>query len=366
MSDSLKKRLARRIQDEGPITFADFMEAALYDPADGFYANPPIGVDRHFVTSPHVSSAFGDLLARQAVEVWELLGHPRPFTIVEVGAGDGTLARQVTHALRTVADVGASLQYVAVERSAGAREALERLDIEVRGSLPDVGPRTGFLIANELFDNLGFHRIRNRDGHLREVMVGTDGENLVEVEAEPSAEVLSALGRPLSVGEERPVSPHSRALVRQIAATISRGYALLFDYGFGPQEAAGPVHGYRDHQVLADVLEDPGSRDVTAAVDMEALRDEGERAGLTVWGPVSQREALLALGFRLWLSGLRTRQAEAEQAGDWREANRLFGERSKATLLIDPSQLGGLQMLAFGTAELPPPASVLGDREKSC
>jgi SAM-dependent MidA family methyltransferase len=342
------------------------MEAALYDPTDGFYASPPVGADKHFVTSPHVSPAFGDLVARQAVEVWELLGRPRPFTIVDVGAGDGTLAVQVMKTLRAVPDLRSSLQYVAVERSAGAREALERLNIEVQESLPDVGPRTGFLIANELFDNLGFHRIRNRDGHVREVMVGTDGENLMEVEAEPSAEALSALERPLPVGEERPVSPHSRALVRQIAATISRGYALLFDYGFGPQEAAGPVHGYREHQVLADVLEDPGSRDVTAAVDMEALRGEAERAGLTVWGPVSQREALLALGFRLWLSGLRIRQAEAEQAGDWREANRLFGERSKATLLIDPSQLGGLQMLALGTAELPPPASALGDREKSC
>jgi SAM-dependent MidA family methyltransferase len=366
VSDSLKRRLARRIQEEGPITFAAFMEAALYDPAGGFYTNPPIGVDRHFVTSPHVSPAFGDLVARQAVEVWEFLGRPRPLAIVEVGAGDGTLARRVLHTLRNVPDLGASLRYLAVERSAGSREALEQLDVEVHDSLAGVGPQTGFLIANELFDNLPFHRLRNRDGHVREVMVGMNGEKFVEIEGDPSRLALSALEGPIRVGEEKPVSPESLVLVRQIAATLRRGYALLVDFGFGSQEMAGPVHAYRDHQVLADVLEDPGSRDVTAAVDLEALSREARQAGLSVWGPVSQREALLALGFRLWLSGLRARQAEAEQAGDWREATRLFSERSKATLLIDPSQLGGLQVLALATAGLPPLVSVLGDREKSC
>jgi len=154
--------------------------------------------------------------------------------------------------------------------------------------------------------------------------------------------------------------------VREIAATIARGYSFLFDYGFGPEETPGPVHAYRNHRVLADVLEDPGGRDVTAAVDLDALTREAERAGLTAWGPISQREALLAVGFRLWLSGVRRRQAEAEEAGNWREVNRLYAERSKATLLIDPDQLGALQLLVFGTAGLPPPASVLGDREKSC
>ena len=366
MGERLKQQLVRRIRENGPITFADFMETALYDPTDGFYANPPIGPERHFVTSPHVSPAFGDLLTRQLVEAWELLDRPRPFTVVEVGAGDGTLARRVLQTLRTVPDLEASLRYVGVERSAGARGALEDLGVEVSASLSDVGPVTGCLIANELFDNLPFHRLRNRDGHTLEVVVKTDGEELVESEAEPTDESLSALGKPVRPGEERPVSPEALALVRQIAATISRGYAFLFDYGFASDDAPGPVHAYRDHHVFADVLEDPGGRDVTAAVDLDALVREAERAGLTAWGPVSQREALLALGFRLWLSGLRARQTEAEGAGSWREANRLYAERSKATLLIDPSQLGSLHLLVFGTAELPPPVSVLGDREKSC
>jgi SAM-dependent MidA family methyltransferase len=366
VGETLKQRLVRRIRETGPVTFAEFMESALYDPAEGFYENTPIGPDRHFVTSPHVSAAFGDLIARQLAEVWDLLDRPRPFTVIEVGAGDGTLARRVLHAVRSVPEIAGSLRYVAVERSAGAREDLDHLDVEVQSSLEDVGPITGCLIANELFDNLPFHRIRNREGHMLEVVVTADGDELVEAEADPSMDLLASLGKPVPPGRERPVSPAGLALVRQIAATISRGYAFLIDYGFGPDEDPGPVHAYRDHRVLADVLKDPGSRDVTAGVDLQALMHEAERAGLAVWGPVSQREALLALGFRLWLSGLRARQADAERSGDWREANRLFGERSKATLLIDPEQLGSLRLLVFGTSGLPPPASVLGDREKSC
>src|SRR6266571_5224741 len=89
---TLAARLRRRIREQGPITFADFMEAALYDPEEGFYTRPPVGEGGHFVTSPHVSRVFGELSGRQVEQMWEALGRPEPFSIVEAGAGDGTLA----------------------------------------------------------------------------------------------------------------------------------------------------------------------------------------------------------------------------------------------------------------------------------
>jgi SAM-dependent MidA family methyltransferase len=151
-----------------------------------------------------------------------------------------------------------------------------------------------------------------------------------------------------------------------VSATLQRGYVFLLDYGFGPGETPGPVHAYRDQDVLPEVLDDPGSRDVTAGVDWQAIGAEAGRGGLQVWGPVPQREALLALGYRMWAAGVRRRQAEAEERGDWRAATRLYGERSRASILIDPAKLGGLQLLVMGTDGLPPPASVLGDRETGC
>ena len=360
---ALLGRLRRRIREKGPITFAEFMEAALYDPADGFYARAPIGRDGHFVTSPHVSPAFGDLVARQLAESWDSLGKPSPFTVAELGAGDGTLARRILEAVAPLADLAAALRYVAVERTPGQSEALRDDALETAGALEELGPLTGCVIANELLDNVPFHRLRERDGRVVEVKVGEDDGSLVEVEADPSDEALGALGRPLAPGEERPVSPKAMEIVRDVAGALERGYAFLFDYGFVAGETPGPVHAYRDHKVLADVFEDPGGRDVTAAVDLEAVAAEALTAGLQVWGPVTQREALLALGYRLWSAGVRKRQAETQDA---REANRLYEARSRASILIDEDKLGGLYLLALGTEGLPPPVSVLGDRDAGC
>ncbi len=342
------------------------MEGALYDPQLGFYARPPVGDHGHFVTAPHVSPAFGDLLARQLAECWDVMGRPRPFTVIELGAGDGTLALQILVATRSVPELARSLEHVAVERSPGAREALAEAGLDARPDIHSVGPVTGCVLANELLDNVPFHRLRERDGQIVEVLVGQEAGRLVEVEAPPTPEALGALRTPLRTGEERPVSPAALALVRDVAASIERGYSLFFDYGFSGTERPGPVHAYVHQRVLADVLGEPGSRDVTVAVDLEAIAEEAGSSGLQVWGPVTQRDALLALGYRLWASGVRRRQAEAEAAGSWREANRLFEARSRASILIDPAKLGGLFLLALGTEGLPPPAAVLGDRQTRC
>jgi SAM-dependent MidA family methyltransferase len=363
---ALREHLLERIRADGPITFAQFMETALYDPEDGFYARPPVGEDGDFVTSPHVSPGFGALLARQVGQVWDLLGTPGRMPVVEVGAGDGTLARQILEGVAVVPRLAAAVRYTAVERSPGARDALAATGVDVRTSLHELDPFAGCVLANEVFDNLPFHRLREREGQPIEVLVGADDGRLVEVEGEPAPEILELVKRPLDRGEERPVSPRARDLIRGVARVLQRGYCFLVDYGFAAGEAPGPVHSYRDHRVLADVLDEPGSRDVTAAVDLEALADEARLSGLTAWGPISQREALLGLGFRTWIQGLRSRQTELQVADGWREASRLYSERQRASILVDPNKLGGLRVLVFGTEGLPPPAAALGDREGGC
>jgi SAM-dependent MidA family methyltransferase len=361
----LKQRLIDRIRSEGPISFAEFMEAALYDPEDGFYARPPIGPDGHFVTSPHVSGAFGALVARQVGQVWDLLGKPDRMAVVEVGAGDGTLARQILEGVAAVPELASAVGYVAVERSGGARSYLADIGVEVRSSLEDLSVE-GCVLANEVIDNLPFRRVRRRAGRTVEVLVGADDGRLVEVEGEPDPRLLERLPAQPEEGEERPVSEGAAAFVHQAAAALRRGYCFLFDYGFAAGERPGPVHAYRDHRVLADTLEDPGGRDVTAAVDLQALAQEAAAAGLSVWGPITQRDALLGLGFRTWMSGLRSRQAEAQLARAPREAARLYSERQRASILVDPAKLGGLRLLVFGTRGLPPPAAALGDRRSGC
>src|SRR5438105_15781162 len=92
------RTIRRAIEERGPISFAEFMELALYGPG-GFYEDPPIGEHGHFVTSPHVHPVFGVLLGRCLRSLWEALDRPVPFGVVELGAGDGTLARQLLPAL---------------------------------------------------------------------------------------------------------------------------------------------------------------------------------------------------------------------------------------------------------------------------
>jgi NADH dehydrogenase [ubiquinone] 1 alpha subcomplex assembly factor 7 len=361
----LRERLLARIRREGPITFAAFMEAALYDPEEGFYAGLPIGPDADFVTSPHISRAFGALLARQLGECWDLLGRPAPFRVVEVGAGDGTLARRILADAGAVPELAAVLRYEVVERSGAARAALAADGMEVRERLAGAGP-AHVVLANELLDNLPFHRLRERDGGVVEVLVGAEKERLVEVEARPTPEALAVLGAPLRPGEERPVSPAALSLLGEVASILRPGYAFLFDYGFERGERPTEVQAFLGHRVTGDLLSDPGTRDLTASVDLMALGRAAERNGLTVWGPVTQREALLGLGMRLWIQGVRRAQQDAEAREDHREAARLYSERSRASILVDDSKLGGLRLLVLGSEGLPAPAAALGDRESGC
>jgi SAM-dependent MidA family methyltransferase len=343
------------------------MDAALYDPEGGFYARPPVGEAGHFVTSPHVSRAFGALLARQVGQAWDLLGKPTEMTVLEVGAGDGTLALQILEGVDAVPELAAAVRYLAVERTPGARDSLAEAGIEVRRSLDEVEPFTGCILANELLDNLPFRRVRRQEGRTVEVLVGAEDGRLVEVEEEAPSDLVGLLpGIPADEEEERPVSQEALGFVRDVAGVLKRGYCFLFDYGFAEGDSPGPVHAYRDHRVLEEVLEEPGSRDVTAAVDLTALAREATAAGLRVWGPISQREALLGLGFRTWMQALRSRQTELQVTRGWREASRVYSERQRASILIDRDKLGGLQVLVFGTDGLPPPAASIGDVETGC
>src|SRR5204862_2753564 len=122
---TVSERVERAIRDaitaKGPITFAEFMDIALYGHG-GYYERPRVGAEGDFVTSPHVHPVFGQLLARALRAIHDLLSLPAPFRIVEVGAGDGTLAKQL---LRGMGDL--RIDYRAVEIGRGARADLEHL-----------------------------------------------------------------------------------------------------------------------------------------------------------------------------------------------------------------------------------------------
>ncbi len=351
MSEEVAARIRAAVAERGPITFAEFMEHALYGPG-GFYEHPPVGAEGHFVTSPHVHPVFADLVRFAILDAWEALGRPEPLRVVELGAGDGTLARGILLGLEAG---GIATDYTAVEISPGARERLRALPLRVEASLEAVPPiDPGVVLANELLDNLPFRRVRWRGGELVELRVGVEGPRLVLVET-PCEPELAALAPPdLAEGEEAVVPTGALALVEVLARVLRRGYAYLIDYGSagGP---AGEVHGYRCHAVLEDVLEDPGSADVTAGVDLGLVAARAETLGLVHHGIVPQWRALLALGYERWAQGERARQADLLAARRGFEAVRAWEGRSRASLLVDPAALGRLRWLVLSTPGLPVP-----------
>jgi SAM-dependent MidA family methyltransferase len=343
----LAARLRARIARDGPITFAEFMEAALYDPEGGFYSRPRVGASGDFVTSPHVSEAFGCLLAVQVAEFFDLLGRPRTFTVVELGAGDGELAHQLLSSLPP----GIVSRYLAVERGAarGLIEARGLPEVTALADLTEVPPSVvGTVLANEVLDNVPFHRVRGTDRGLVELRVGLAGERFVLVESEPSSEVAAA-APPLRPGEEAVVMLEATALLERAAGLLDRGYLLVVDYGWaGSRERRDLVHAYRGHRALHDVLSEPGSRDITAGVDFGALARRMRSLGHAVWGPVPQRDALLALGFEEWSREALERQGRALAGGRGLEALRAYAERARAHLLVDRSGLGSFFVLGIG------------------
>ncbi len=356
MSEGLKRSILDQVAARGPMSFAEYMELALYDPAEGFFASAPVGRGGHFVTSPHISGVFAILVAGALHDAWQALEEPDPFTVVELGAGDGTLARGILRA--ATGRFGAALSYIAVEQSEQARHALQRGGVLAADSIEGAldGPVTGVIFANELLDNIPFHRVVGD----RELLVGANGDELIYVEAPIPAEVAAAMSAPASADEHRPSSPAARAHVKAALSHLACGTVLLFDYGFVAGEPVEPIRGYREQRPTVDLLADPGSCDITGPTDFDAIAQEARAAGFEVHGPASQRDALYALGYRGVLDEVRAQQLAAEASGDARRAVELFNARNEAAMLVDPGGLGALKVIGFTSPGLRAP-SVFGD-----
>ena len=185
MPRNLAERLRDRIRRDGPISFADFMEAALYDPDGGYYSRgAPIGEGGDFVTSPSVSPAFAATLARRFADDASVLEGPLDF--VEVGAGDGRFLADFRAALESdYPAVAGRTRLTAVERGPAARKKLSALGLDVRPDARELPERSvnGWIFANELYDALPVARVRGTTGALEELRVATEGERFVWVAA---------------------------------------------------------------------------------------------------------------------------------------------------------------------------------------
>jgi len=321
---SLRERLVGRIRADGPLTFAQYMEAALFDEAAGFYARGPgIGQGGHFATAAMAHPAFAAAVVAEAAATWEGLGRPAGFRVTEVGPGTGGLARRVADGL---AARGVGCELVLVERSAGLaarqREALAGLRARWVRHPGELAPAPGFLYANEVLDALPVRLLAWPDEVLIEA--GSDGR-LVEARApaDPAVQrlLLDSLPEPRA-GARYAVRPALGPLVQALAGSVAAGRLLLVDYGgTGAEVHDGrrpPVRTYIGGQPGGDPLQAPGSQDITADVDFGQLERAAGAAGVATERLEPQAE---------WLArhGVAVGPAEGRTEADWALAGLLDG-----------------------------------------
>jgi SAM-dependent MidA family methyltransferase len=316
----LGELIAERIREGGPISFAEYMDISLYHPELGYYARAAQKTGRagDFFTSVDVGPVFGELLAKQFAEMWRLLRQspiPNPqsrsFDLVEAGAGNGRLARDVLDAAeRQDPDFYASVRVSLVEKSPAARAAqLEtlgphgRLLVHSEPTLPS--QVHGVIFANELLDAFPTHAVAMTSSGLREVFIDYREGRFVECFRDLSSprlvEYLARAGASLGEGWRAEINFAAEEWIAEAAGALDEGFLLVIDYGhdeselYGSSHAAGTLAMFKRHTAEVD-LQEPGSADITAHVDLSAVQRAAEHNGLDTIARLDQTYFLMGLG----------------------------------------------------------------------
>ena len=315
-AESLADRLHATITDSGPIPVAAYVDAALYDPAMGFYATEGrAGRRGDFLTAPEVGPLFGTVVAAAIDGWWVEAGRPDPYTVIDWGAGPGTLARTVLAAQPQVLGAGA-LRWHLVERSAAQRAMHPTHEAVLSSAAVDGSGFVDVVLANELLDNLPFDILEHRDGCWRRQLVGPRDATgrFVLVAGEVVQDTgLEALVPGAEEGMLVPWQPQAREWLADTFSLVDLGRVIVFDYGASTatlaarvdESGAGPgwLRTHRGHVASADWRRDPGSCDITADVAFDQLqstrRADTDRSQAE-WLRAHGIEQLVEEGRRIW------------------------------------------------------------------
>ncbi|PKB65968.1 MAG: hypothetical protein BZY81_08715 [SAR202 cluster bacterium Io17-Chloro-G4] len=356
---SAEAEIRRRIGQCGAITFAEFMELALYWPEGGYYVTrDSIGASGDFYTSPRVHPVFGALIALQLFQMWRLLDEPDPFTVVELGAGNGLLCRDIIAAAGELPPpFSRSLNYVCLDRrnSKGVESApdgsaafasvsrLAAAGIPFRSIV-------GCLISNEYFDAFPVHQVTMVEGRLSEIYVYQSDGELVAKTGELSDPALEARFKEMDVvfkeGQTAEVNLALEGWAQEVDQALESGFILTIDYGdpasqlySAEKRFRGTLTTFQNHVQIDSPLRHVGHQDITAQVDFTTLVDAGRRYGIETLGFTSQAQFLGQLG----LPGIRQRLRRMNLPQNAAEAN-----RAGMLDLARPGGLGDFKVLAQG------------------
>lgn len=301
---TLPELIDMQIRANGPMSIATYMGLCLTHPSKGYYkVADPLGKAGDFVTAPEISQMFGELVGFFVVNLWQQMGSPKDFTLLELGPGRGTLMADVlrvacrAEGFRDALDLRLFETNPALIAEQNAR--LEAYGAKWIDAFEKVGQGPLIVLANEFFDALPIRQFVKMGQAWHERMVGlSDGKRSfglnplpIPVTAMPDA-VASAPDN--SVFE---VGLANGEVMKRLAHIVSTqgGAILAIDYGYGRTQTGETLQGVRRHQ-YADVLDAPGETDLSAHVDFEALGNLAQKAGLAVQPLASQGEWLTRMG----------------------------------------------------------------------
>lgn len=338
----LAAKLARHIAASGPMTVRTYMATCLADPEHGYYrSRVAIGGAGDFITAPEISQVFGELLGLWSAVVWQQMGAPSPFNLVEIGPGRGAMMADALRAASRVPGFAQAARVVLVEPNPVLAEAQKRalahagVDMRWVDDIDRVPAGPTILLANEYLDVLPISQfVRGQDGW-RERMVVLDeaGRLSFALSSSPLQAALpsKAEGAPVeALLELRDLSSMSDALTRLSAQGPVA--ALFIDYGHEVTGFGDTLQAARRHQSESP-LASPGEADLTAMVDFEAAAAALAAEGIVVEPLVTQAEFFGALG---------------------------IAERASRLMAANPSRAGEIEM---GVARLMAPQA-MGTRFK--
>ncbi|SNR78421.1 SAM-dependent methyltransferase, MidA family [Methylobacillus rhizosphaerae] len=349
------------------ISFARYMELALYEPGLGYYSAgaQKFGEAGDFVTAPEMTPLFGQAVAQQVMEVLAQTSGD----VLELGAGRGRLAVSMLEEMQRAG--GLPGQYLILEVSADLRHVQQQY---LESVLPphlyakvvwlDALPAdfTGVIVANEVLDAIPVHLVRKQENKFHELGVGLDEYGDLVLQAHPLAagsDLERALaGLDLPDGYQAEVSPAMQALVAALSACLRQGVMLLIDYGFSraeyyhPQRDMGTLMCHYRHYAHTDAFLYPGLQDLTAHVDFSAVAETGMAHGMQLLGYCGQAQFLINCGITDLL--LRVPARDVSQYAPL---------ASQAQKLLSPAEMGELfKVIALGREVMPLSGFVRGDR----
>ena len=316
MYSSVEDVIRSSIQEQGQITFAEFMEKALYGPGGGYYTKASsIGTSGDYYTSPSTHPIFGGLISVQLFQMWQLMGRPKPFTIVEVGSGNGLLKRDLTQYLQYLPEgFSNNVEYVCIDKSEQSK--IERNTHRKSISYSDIAEYQGLgiegcVLSNELIDSFPVHRVQMKKGVLQELYVTLRDGVFVEKGGVLSTQELNAHfdqpGIKLNEGHVFEVNLNVCRWIKDVSRILKRGYIITVDYGgvageiYSESKSQGTLTCFYRHVQTNNPYLHIGNQDITSQVNYTMLTKCGLGQGFVNKGYLSQREFLTNLGLPYFL-----------------------------------------------------------------